>query len=86
MVGKKIREKGKVRLSEYFKNLKKGEKVCIVREASQKASFPKRIIGNTGIIESARGKAYIVKLNDYNQEKRYIIQAIHLKRITGKKK
>ena len=78
---KKMREKGKVKLSRYFQELKIGDKVSIIREASQKASFPERMQGRTGVIEEKRGKAYIVKLNDYNQEKRFIIQAIHLKKV-----
>lgn len=82
---KQLREKGKIKLSEYFKNLKKGDRVAIVREASQKCGFPARMQGRTGEIEGTRGKAYIVKLKDYNQEKRYIVQAIHLKKITEKK-
>jgi len=78
---KKMQEKGKVKLSRYFQELKIGDKVSIIREASQKASFPERMQGKTGVIEEKRGKAYIVKLNDYNQEKRFIIQAIHLKKV-----
>lgn len=84
MKNKGIREKGKIKLSEYFKSLKPGDRVAIVRERSVKASFPERIIGDTGVIEEQRGKAYIVKLKDYNQEKRFIIQAIHLKKIKEK--
>lgn len=78
---KMIREKGKVRLSRYFQTLNNGDRVCVVRELSQRGSFPSRIQGKTGVIESKRGKSYIVKLMDYNQEKRYIIQAIHLKKL-----
>jgi len=37
--------------------------------------------GKTGVVESRRGKAYIVKIKDNKQEKRYIIPAIHLKKI-----
>lgn len=78
---KMIREKGKVRLSRYFQTLSDGDRVCVVRELSQGGSFPSRIQGKTGVIEGKRGKSYIVKLMDYNQEKRYIIQAIHLKKL-----
>ena len=81
MKKKRIRVKGKVKLSEYFKNLENGNKVAVVRELSQKANFPARIQGKTGIIEGKRGKSYIVKLLDNKQEKRFIIQAIHLKKL-----
>ena len=76
-----IRQTGKLSLSLYFQNLKAGDRVAIVREASQVGSFPKRIQGKTGVIEGTRGKAYIVKLKDNNQEKRYIVHAVHLKKI-----
>ena len=76
-----MREKGKIQLSKYFQNLKEGDRVAIVREASLPANFLGSLQGRTGVIEGRRGKAYIVKLKDYNQEKRYIVEAIHLKKI-----
>ena len=79
--GRSIREKGKIALSKYFQEFKKGDRVAVVKNPSLKSSFPDRIQGDTGIIECKRGKAYIVKLMDFNQEKRYIIQPIHLKKI-----
>ena len=81
-----IRERGKMKLSEYFKELKEGDTVAIVRDLGVDGSFPKRIQGRTGIIESRRGNAYIVKLNDFNQEKRFIVQAIHLKKLSRESK
>lgn len=81
MIKKKIREKGKIQLSRYFQELKEGDRVAIIRDISQRASFPERLQGRTGVIEERRGKAYIVKLQDFKQEKRFIIQAIHLKKI-----
>ena len=82
MAGKKnSREKGKIKFSEYFKELKTGERVAVVREQSVVGSFPQRIQGRTGIIESKRGRDYIVKLKEFNKEKIFIIPAIHLKRI-----
>ena len=80
---KQIRTIGKINLSEYFKELKIGESVGIVKDASHAASFPDRIHGATGVVESKRGKAYIIRLNDFNQEKRYIIQPIHLKKLNN---
>ena len=78
---KKVKEKGKIRFSEYFKKLKEGDKVAIVRELSVSASFPQNIQGRTGVVEERRGRAYIDIINDYNQEKRFIIEPIHLKKI-----
>ena len=78
---KKTREKGKIRLSKYFQELKVGDRVSIVREPSQRAGFPERMQGKTGIVEGKRGKAYIVKLKDYIKDKLFIIEPIHLKKI-----
>lgn len=78
---KKTREKGKIKLSEYFKQLKPGDRVSVKRELAIQSSFPKRLQGRAGIIEEKRGKAYIVKIKDLNKEKRFIIQAIHLKKL-----
>ncbi len=78
---KMIREKGKVRLSEYFKELKAGDYVAIVKVPGNRANLPDRMQGKTGIVEAKRGKAYIVKIKDINQEKRYIIKPVNLKRI-----
>ena len=78
---KKLREKGKIRFSEYFKNLKQGDRVSVVRELSLSKNFPDRMQGRTGTIEGKRGKAYIVKIKDINQQKTYIIEPIHLKKL-----
>lgn len=78
---KKVREKGKVKISRIFQKLEKGDRVSVVRELAEKASFPKRIQGKTGIIEGKRGKSYIVKIKDGNKDKRFIIKPIHLKTI-----
>ncbi len=78
---KNAREKGKVRLSKYFKSYKEGDRVAVKRETSQRYSFPKRIQGLTGVIESKRGRSYIVKIMDGNKEKRFIIPPIHLNSI-----
>jgi len=82
MVGKKsIRTKGKISLSRYFQKLKNGERVAVIREKAIQSSFPKILQGRTGVVEEKRGKAYLVRIKDQNQEKRYLIEAIHLKKI-----
>ncbi|MFH1307485.1 MAG: 50S ribosomal protein L21e [archaeon] len=80
-IKKNIRQKGKIRLSEYFKELNEGDRVAVVKEPSLRAGFPLRIRGDSGVIEGKKGKAYIVKLKDNNQVKRFIINAIHLKKL-----
>jgi len=82
MIKRKLqREHGKIQLSRYFQELKKGEKVAVVRELSIQPKFPKQIQGRSGIIEGKRGDSYIVKIKDLNKEKTYIIHPIHLKKL-----
>jgi len=78
---KKIRTRGKISLSEYFKELREGDTVSVSREKGLQPSFPKRMQGRTGIIENKRGNTYVVKLSDQGKEKRFIIGAIHLKKL-----
>ncbi len=78
---KKIRERGKIRFSEYFKELNEGDKVSIVKERSEASSFPKRIQGRTGVVIGKKGKSYIINLKELNKEKIFIIKPIHLKRL-----
>lgn len=78
---KNVRERGKLGLSKYFQRFNKGEKVAVKRELALKAKFPRSMQGRTGIITGERGNAYIVSIMDYNQEKSFIIEPIHLKKI-----
>ena len=45
------------------------------------ANLPKRVQGRAGVIEAKRGKAYIVRARDLNEEKRYIVKPINLRKI-----
>ena len=85
MIGRKlVRQKGKIRLSRYFQEFKDGDSVAVVREHALIVGFPARIQGRTGVIFGKRGKAYIVKLKDFNQEKTFFIEPVHLKKIAVK--
>ena len=82
---KTVRERGKFRFSEYFKSLKEGDKVAVVREMSEnKDNFPERIQGRVGKVVGKRGKSYIVNLKELKKEKQFIIKPIHLKRLEAK--
>ena len=83
---KPVRTRGKLPLSKYFQELKEGDYVSVIKEASIKSSFPKRLQGRTGIVENKRGKAYIIKIKDQNKEKKFLIEPIHLKKIKHPKK
>jgi large subunit ribosomal protein L21e len=78
---KKLRTRGKLQFSRYFQELEKGDFVAIVREPAVQASFPVRIQGKTGSVEDRRGRAYVVKIKDKNKEKKFLIEAIHLKKM-----
>jgi large subunit ribosomal protein L21e len=78
---KSVREKGKVNLSLYFQEFSKGDRVAVVRELAVQPKFPKQLQGRSGVVESNRGSSYIVKINDMNKEKTYIIHPIHLKKL-----
>ena len=77
---KNIRSKGKLSFSEYFKELKEGDSVAVIKELSVTSNFPKRMQGRSGVVESKRGKAYVIKIKDLNKEKRFLIEPIHLKK------
>ncbi len=78
---KRQREHGKIKLSRWFQDFKKGDKVAIIRELSVQPKFPKQLQGRSGAIESKRGDSFIVKIKDLNKEKTYIIHPIHLKKL-----
>jgi len=74
-------KKARGKISKIFQELKEGDRVAIIRDISENPRFPKRMQGRSGKIESKRGKAYIVKIKDYNKEKRFIIKPVHLKKL-----
>lgn len=78
---KKVRTRGKIQLSRYFQELNIGDAVAVVREKAIQSRFPEKLQGRTGVVESKRGKFYVVKIKDQNKEKKFIIEPIHLKKI-----
>ncbi len=78
---KNIRQKGKIRLSEYFKELKNGDIVAIVKEKTLPSYYPKRMVGATGKVVGTRGASKEVLINDGNLPKTYIVHPINLKRL-----
>jgi large subunit ribosomal protein L21e len=78
---KKVRTRGKLKLSEYFKKLSVGDKVALVKERSVVSNFPARMTGRTGTVTGIRGKSYIVDALDQKMKKTFIVHPIHLKKI-----
>ena len=54
MKTKNIRTKGKLRLSQYFQELKEGQIVAVNVERSLDFYFPERLQGRTGVIKQKR--------------------------------
>jgi len=75
---KNIREKGKVRLSEYFKVLKEGDKVCFKPSLEFPCYYHKRYRGLVGKVIGKRGKHYVVEVFKNNRRKLIITHPIHL--------
>ncbi len=86
MKRKSIRTRGKFLLSRFFQRMKIGDSVAVVQERSVPSSFPQRIQGRTGTIQSKRGRSYLVKIKDQAKEKTYILEPVHLKKIKTNKK
>ena len=78
---KKIREKGKLRLSSYFKKLEDGDSVAMVIERGVRATFPKRLQGLSGKVTGSRGKFKTVEIKDGNKLKTYIVHPVHLRKL-----
>ena len=78
---KNQREHGKIKLSRYFQDFEKGDRVAVVKELALQPKFPKSLQGRSGVVESKRGSSYIVKINDLNKEKTYIIHPVHLRKL-----
>lgn len=75
--GKNIREKGKIKFSNYFQKFEKGDRVSIVRDLAVAANFPKTLQGNTGVIQGKQGRSYLVQIKN----KQYLVEPVHLKKI-----
>ncbi|NPE27161.1 hypothetical protein HNV12_04135 [Methanococcoides sp. SA1] len=76
---KRAREKGKIRLSSYFRNIADGARVCVVDERAVRVNFPQRLRGMSGVVKAARGKFKEVLIKDGNKEKMFVIHPVHLK-------
>ena len=74
-----IRTRGKISLSGYFKKLKIGDKVAVVKQQNIPSYYPQRIIGMSGKVVGVRGSSAIVNIIDGNLPKQYIIKPCHLR-------
>jgi len=81
-LAKNVRDKGKVKLSNYLQEFKKGDSVCLVAEpAVQKGMYYPRFYGKAGKIIGKRGECYEVRIVDGNMTKTVMSHPVHLKRL-----
>ncbi len=80
-IKKRIREKGKLRLSRYFKKLGDGDNVAIVMDCGVRASFPRRLRGMSGKVAGNRGGFKLVEIKDGGKLKTFIIHPAHLRKL-----
>lgn len=79
--GKKIREKGKLKLSSYFKKFDDGDHVSLVSDFGVRRTFPERLQGYSGKVAGSRGKFKLVEIKDGNKMKTFIIHPVHLRKL-----
>ena len=78
---KKIRERGKLSLSSYFKKIDDGASVALVTDAGVTSSYAPRLKGMSGKVIGSRGKFKLVEIKDGNKAKTIIVHPVHLKKL-----
>jgi len=82
LMTKYYRNKGKISVTSFLAEFKKGDRVVIKPEpAYQKGLCHLRFYGQQGVVKSRRGKSYIIEIKDINKKKELIIHPVHLKRL-----
>ncbi len=78
---KSFRTRGKLSLTKYFQEFKKGDKVILRAEpAYQKALYNLRFHNKVGVIIGKKGKCYELTIKDGGKLKKLIVHPIHLTR------
>jgi large subunit ribosomal protein L21e len=79
--GKRVRQKGKLRLSSYFKKVEDGASVALVTDAGVRCSYPQRMKGMSGKVTGSRGRFKLVEIKDGNKLKTLIVHPVHLRKL-----
>ena len=79
--GKKVREKGKLKLSSYFKKIEDGASVALVTDAGVRCSYPSRMKGMSGKVSGSQGRYKLVEIKDGNKAKTLIVHPVHLRKL-----
>ncbi len=82
LMKKHFKTKGKISLSEYFKEFKPGDKVILKAEpAYQKGMFHLRFYAKQAVVVCKRGECYEVQFVDGGKTKLSHVHPIHLQRV-----
>jgi ribosomal protein L21E len=81
MKGKQVRQRGKVKLSSYFKKIDEGNSVALNIDEGMTFSFPRRFQGRSGKVVGTRGDCKLVEIKDGGKNKIFIVHPIHLRNI-----
>jgi large subunit ribosomal protein L21e len=79
---KNVSLRGKIKISEYLKQLNTGDRVQVLLEAAvHKGQYHLRYYGKMGIINGKDGECYKVLIKDFTKEKILVVHPVHLKKI-----
>lgn len=77
---KSQKTKGKISISNFFREFKEGEKAVLKAEpAYQKGIYPLKFHGKIGIIKNKKGNCYEVSVKD-GKEKILVVHPVHLRK------
>ncbi len=79
---KNPRKRGKISFSSYFKELKEGDTIAVVKEHGHTFSYSTRLQGRTGKVIAKRGTAYEIEVKDLGRPKRYMLHPVHLHKVS----
>ncbi len=79
---KKPRNRGELPPNRVLRNFEIGSRVAIVLEPSQqKGMAHPRFQGETGVVDSRQGEAFVVKITSGNKPKTLVVRAEHLRQV-----
>ena len=77
---KTLKRKGKISLTSYFQEFKKGDKAVLSAEpAYQKGMYPLKFHGRTTTVLERRGKCYEVAIEE-GKQKILLVHPVHMKK------
>lgn len=79
---KLAKNKGKIRIKDYFQQFKIDEKVILKAEpAVQTGMYFPRFHAKTGVVKGKKGKCYEVRIKDGGKKKTLIVHPVHLQKV-----